>query len=171
MLSSNPYVRFGHHHEDKVYIDVSPEERQQHYRGIDLYRIKQFRSGLCNCPRKKRLECDIDCHNCPYYTNNRQLSLDNLVDADQEASYADLISDPIGDFEETYSKNQITRFVSKIVASLSAEEQLICHIYMYGLTRAECARQLGITRDQLRTRERKLVEQLRVKLAPFIFCK
>ena len=167
MNKKEPYISYGHGAERQKIKDIPEDYLPIHYGGITTFRRRQMRLGMCCCPKKHWLECDMDCLNCPYRTSVGPISLDNLVDKNQEATYVDLVVDPASDVEDAYKKEQLYAALHRELAKLDPDSLIICRMYMQRMSKQECAQMLNISRDQLRTKEQRLFAELRRKLGPY----
>lgn len=152
----------------KQSIPVTKEVFKNYYRGIDSFRKDQQRKGLCSVPSYKRLQCDMNCHECPYVTYH-DLSMDeNLGDDDENPiTFSDLISDDAESVENVVADTAELTAVLKRLTELMPQAIEIGKMRMAGYTDTEIAEQLGINRTTFRSRISKVKETLSAEFLDF----
>lgn len=140
-------------------IPCSKEEFDAYYHDIDLFRQKQEYHKRCVCPRRKWLECDMDCQNCPFYRSGT-LSLDETKwNSDgEETAWIDTIYDESPHFEEILaSKEQLCELLQRL-NEIMPDALLVGQLRLKGLTDTEISSVLNIKQNTLFYRLRKAKE-------------
>jgi len=152
----------------KERIPCTEEEFRNYYHDIDLFRQRKEYRGLCVCPQRKRLECDMDCQTCPFHRSD-VLSLDKPVEGcDGEAmsqweaipSDSTLISDMIAD------KDQLAHLFRRL-NEIMPEAIEIGRLRQQGLNDSDVAARIGTPRTTLLSRLKKAKQMLESEFPEF----
>jgi len=152
----------------KERIPCTEEEFRNYYHDIDLFRQRQEYRGLCVCPQRKRLECDMDCQTCPFHRSD-VLSLDKPVEGcDGEAmsqweaipSDSPLISDMVAD------KDQLAHLFRRL-NEIMPDALLVGQMRLQGRTDKEISGQLNVKQNTLFYRLKRAREILEKEFPEF----
>lgn len=152
-------------------VDVPMEENM--FKAIagmtDSYRRRMHERGLCCCPRKCSLFCDEDCLNCQFHVFNDDYSLDyETADAEGDVSaFADYIRDLSPSPQELFEETELHSALMSALSSLTAREREIVELQLAGLSFADIARKLGVSKAAVSKRYSTAVDKLREKMKNF----
>ena len=147
----------------KQWIPVGDEFYKQYSRQIGLFINKEQRNNHCVCPISKWWLCDCDCQMCEFYVGD--VSLDEPVNED-DLSLLDLLSSNSPSTENIIEDNELVNGLWKELSELSDEDFQMCR-FLANNTQTETAKKMGITRDTLRWRWKKVQKRLAKKLKNF----
>lgn len=150
-------------------IPCTRKEFDDYYHDINLFRQRQQYRGLCVCPRKKWLDCDMDCQTCPFYRNST-LSLDYAVsdDTGKERAMVDAVADPQAVVDGGIEEKMLLQALRDLLNTLTPDERNICAAIMDNLSERAAAAALGLPRNTYVYRRDKVLRRLRDSLKNFI---
>ena len=115
---------------------------------------KRRRCLVCSDRYAGLVTCMKDCHNCPYKKQTREpmLSLESLEQAGYECADEDSIKDP-----------RLYDLLNEI-SKLSENDQRIIKLFSEGYTDELIAEIIDSTRDAIKKRRQRLIDELKKKL-------
>lgn len=142
--NENQYYIYSRSTGERIY--VTQQEFEDYYRGINTYRKAQQRSKNCVCPERKRLDCDMDCLDCPYYRRGNNLSLDytETDDDGNEKAWIDDLADPTAPIDEIVANSMELQLLFKRLEEIMPQAIEIGRL-----------RQQGLSEDAIAARHRK----------------
>ena len=155
-------------------IPCTEEEFHNYYRDISVFRRKQQRHGRCVCPENKRLDCDMDCFNCPYHTSGDMSSLDRgrVDDEGEEMSWLDHLQEEMPDLQEPSPADYVTdtiymRQILDRLCEIMPQAIEIGRLRQQGLSEDAIADQIGTGRKTYAYRIKKAAELLKNEFPDF----
>ena len=149
----------------KKWIPVTESVHKAYCQEIDIFRRKEQRRGHCKCPRSKWWTCDCDCLICEFYIGSEFASLDEPIGED-EMDLIDSLPSNMPSTEDIAADNEFFNALWDELSELSDEDFKICQL-LVNYSKTEAAKKMGISRDALNRRCKKLQIQLGEKLKKF----
>ena len=153
----------------KERIPCTKEEFDNYYHDIDLFRQKQQYHGLCVCPQRKRLDCDMDCATCPFRRTGT-LSLDDTIkDEDgEETAWLNTIPDDAPLFADILADQEHVGELFKRLNEIMPLALEIGRLRLQGMSDTDTATEIGVHRNTFASRIKK-AESILKKEFPDLF--
>jgi DNA-directed RNA polymerase specialized sigma24 family protein len=140
----------------KERIPCTKEEFENYYHDIDLFRQKQEYHGLCVCPKRKRLECDMDCTTCPFRRNGTFSLDDTIKDEDgEETTWLETIPDDAPLFADILAEQEHLGELFKRLNEIMPQALEIGRLRLQGMSDTTIATKIGIPRKTFTDRIQK----------------
>lgn len=152
----------------KERIPCNKEEFDNYYHDIDLFRQKKQYHGLCVCPQRKRLDCDMDCATCPFRRTGT-LSLDDTIkDKDgEETAWVDTIPDDAPLFSDILADQEHLRQLFNRLNEIMPDALRVGQMRLEGKTDTEISAQLDVRQNTLFYRLKKAKEIIKKEFPEF----
>lgn len=151
-------------------VPVTQEQFDTYYRETSVYRRRQQRYGLCDCPKRHWFSCDTDCENCYYRIESYKVaSLDaprteNDHRNRPKPQYDEIPEDSQTLEELTSEIDQMQRLLHQVQALMPEAIQL-GQMRLDGQSDTVIADTLGIPRTTLLYRLKKLRQALDTEMS------
>lgn len=153
----------------KQRIPCTKEEFDNYYHDITLFRQRQQYSGHCACPKRKWLDCDMDCQTC-LFRRDDSLSLDYTTkDRDgNESTWGKDIADPLATVDTEIEKEELLNALRSALDTLTSDEKDICATIMDNLSERSAAAALNLSRNTYVYRRDKVLGRLKKSLENYM---
>ena len=157
------YLRSSHER-----IPCTKEDFDAYYHDIDLFRQRQEYRNLCACPKRSRLDCDMDCITCPFHKCNA-LSLDaTKTNPDgEETPWIDTVPNQAPNFSDTLINKEGLMDLFKRLNEIMPQAITIGHLREQGMSDTAIANEIGIPRKTFTDRIKKALDILKKEFPEF----
>lgn len=154
------------------WVECSQEERDNYYKEIAIFRIRQQDRGACSCPRRRWWYCNMDCLTCRYYRGSGMLSLDaGSEDSDgNEVTLLDQLAEneaPDCDPQAILEDKELLNRLYAHVAELDDKKRVIIEGVLKDMNERDIAKAAGKSQTTINYQHRRAVEILSEKLSDF----
>jgi len=155
-MSTNEKQYYIYLRSTKERIPCTEAEFKNYYHDIDLFRQKQQYHGLCVCPQRKRLDCDMDCATCPFRRSGTLSLDDTITDSDgEERAWVDTIPDDAPLFSDIVAEKEHLEQILQRLKEIMPDAITIGLLRQQGLSEDAIEREIGVGRKTFAYRLKK----------------
>ena len=150
-MTNKENTRYIYIRSTKERIPCTQEEFDAYYHDINLFRQRQQYHGKCVCPQTKRLDCDMDCCNCPFSRAGDIRSLDYATVDDDGVlkSCIDEIADPTPNVDDIVASADEWQSLLKRIQEIMPEALQIGYMRLDGMKDTDISQALGVKQNTM----------------------
>ena len=127
-------------------LPTSRKDFEKYYEEINLFRKRNQYHGLCSCPKKLFVTCDMDCLTCPMRKSGAEISLDAIEGGEDKTERSNAFFQSPENVEDEVLDRLEEQEVIQRILELYPEAIAYGKLKMDGKSDDEIAKILGIPR-------------------------